>query len=135
MRQIDQRLFKILNVCFWVFVLIIFYLSVVKVQMIDNINKDKHGVRLDYILHCLAYLFLVSFYKISQPNSGLLIIMRSPGFVFVIVMGIFSELVQIYLPWRSFNFIDLFMNLAGILLGVIFVSSWDNIIKQLKRAS
>lgn len=135
MGQIGQRFLKILNVCFWVFVFIVLYLSVVKVQMIDDINKEKHGVRLDYILHCLAYFFLVNFYKISQPNRGLLLIMRSPGIVFVIVMGIFSELVQIYLPWRSFNIIDLFMNLTGILLGIIFVSGWNNFNKQLKRAS
>ncbi len=73
------------------------------------------SVRLDYILHALVVMPLLPLWHLAQPANPLLIKLLA-GIVFV--AGV--EIVQLVIPYRTYNIYDLISNLAGVGAGFIF---------------
>lgn len=105
--------------CFWPVFLVVLYLSFANNKVIDAINADQYPVRLDYVFHFLAYMGLVIGYRIGHPQLRLRRFLLSPGFVITLLLAIASEAAQFYIPWRTFNWYDMGMNVAGVLCGVV----------------
>jgi VanZ family protein len=76
--------------------------------------------RWDYLEHFGFYFILTFLYILwrSDLNYSIrikeLIIFLFSGFIF----SCLSEYVQIFIPGRSFNIIDMLFNIAGIILGI-----------------
>ena len=87
-------------------VLFISILSVQEINIESTINLN------DKFLHfgCFAYLTVI--FWLSR-------IINKEFWVYAIVLGygILIEIIQIYLPYRSFEFLDIFADFLGILAG------------------
>ncbi len=114
--SMPKNFFRIL---FWLAVIAVFWLSVLRVPRIrvsehwfwDNIDKIGHG---------LAYLLLqvlVQFaYSPQEKNKRI-----KNALIWAVILFAYSwflELIQWYLPHRSFDPFDLIANLCGIVLGL-----------------
>ncbi|MFO8053375.1 MAG: VanZ family protein [Candidatus Omnitrophota bacterium] len=74
--------------------------------------------RYDYFFHGITY-FLLSFLLV---NGLALNKKRNPyfyGFVYSFLYGFFIEIIQFFLPFRSFETKDILINLIGALLGCL----------------
>ena len=89
-------------------------ISVLSIQEIDV----KSSVSLsDKLLHlsCFLYLTIISWLsRIIYKEFWL--------YVIVLAYGILIEIVQIYIPYRSFEFLDIFADFLGILAGSLFIN-------------
>jgi VanZ family protein len=90
------------------------------------LNRTKIGVgdlkvRLDHFLHALAYLIFSMYYYAGKLLGLNLFKNRTHLFFFLVlfVVGFLAETIQIWVPYRSFTFLDLLSNLVGISLGYV----------------
>lgn len=82
--------------------------------------NDK-SIRLDYLLHFMAYFSLAIFYLLWKANKYFNI---KPHLLYSFLIGGFilaagSEGIQSLIPGRTFNPYDFYANAAGIILGII----------------
>ena len=68
-------------------------------------------VRWDYIFHILVFIPLPIFLNRSSPYWVLI----------SLVLTFFLEGIQLFLPYRSFNVIDILANLFGIIFGFLII--------------
>ena len=91
-----------------------------------NLSGRKLGslIRLDYLLHFLVYLAICLYYLFGQKNS--LALFREKALL-KFILAVFSlatitEVVQIWVPGRSFNPLDWVANVVGVIAGVVMIS-------------
>ena len=106
----------------------LFYLSLATITIASIIPqffpqriKISHdfSFRLDYVLHLLSYFFLASFltiWKFSKDKKYRLIIFIT---IFGIIVSSIFEIIQYFLPSRTFNPYDMLCNFSGFLIGLI----------------
>ena len=86
----------------------VLFVSILSVQEIniESINLN------DKLLHLVCFAYLTVIFWLSR-------IINKEFWVYAIVLGygILIEIVQIYLPYRSFEFLDIFADFLGILAG------------------
>jgi len=83
-----------------------------------NISPD-FSFRLDYMLHFLSYFFLASFlmvWKFSNDKKYKLIFFIT---ICVIIISSIFEIIQYFLPSRTFNPYDMLCNFSGFIIGLI----------------
>jgi VanZ family protein len=86
------------------------------------------SIRLDYLLHCIIYIPLVTILWIEKEYEFLVKPWKT--ILWIAAMLIFAaatEGIQYFLPYRAFNINDLISNCLGIILGLILTFA----IKQL----
>lgn len=92
---------------------IILILAVVPDNTPQMIKINGYEIRIDIIEHILIYLCLGFF----------LMKIKHIGIVYIIFLGLIlasvPEIIQHFLPYRSFDPIDLMLNLSGLILGLI----------------
>tara|TARA_B100001057_G_scaffold112937_2_gene111179 strand:- start:5352 stop:5753 length:402 start_codon:yes stop_codon:yes gene_type:complete len=74
---------------------------------------EEESTYIDKIIHMLVYAFLVLWFS-GQVRMTL------SFFVIVSFYGCIIEFIQYYLPYRSFEWLDLLFNQIGIVTGIIF---------------
>ena len=84
--------------------------------MVDQIQKRgrkyESSIRLDYLLHVIAYAGLAFLGKLGlKPKRQLLMIL------FLVAFAAATEAIQAALPYRAFNVVDLVSNVVGICVG------------------
>ena len=72
-----------------------------------------HLTESGFFLHLFAYLILTILGYFAYPHRKFII------FSFVSLYSVFMEIVQIFIPYRSFNYWDIVANFTGILLFVL----------------
>lgn len=90
-----------------------------------ELGNDKLGHFLAY--GSLAFWTLLSFYKRTFSNSPILILL-------VVMYGLLMELGQLFVPGRTFSWLDLLANTLGAVLGFILfriLRKW--VLKVLKK--
>jgi VanZ family protein len=113
-----ERLYRIL---FYILCLLVLVSAVIKIG--GNLDK-KFGIgdlkiRLDHLLHALAY-FIFSLYYIVGKYFGLQLFRKRTHIFFFILLfflGFLAEVLQIWVPYRSFSLMDMLSNLVGIGIG------------------
>jgi len=87
-----------------------------------KIEMDGFEIRLDYIIHFSAYFILVLLYLlwlgIKGPGKKILFFLLSVLGGFVISSLI--EGIQIFIPGRMYNPVDILYNCVGVTTGVLF---------------
>ena len=71
----------------------------------------------DKLLHFLCFLYLTIVAWLGRIISKEFLL-----YVIVLAYGILIEIVQIYLPYRSFEFLDIFADFIGISAGIFFIN-------------
>lgn len=86
-----------------------------------TVRQDLSDFRWDYLEHFAFYFILTFLYVLwrSDINYSIriteLILFFVAGFIFCWL----TEYVQIFIPGRSFNILDMIYNMAGILFGIV----------------
>jgi VanZ family protein len=115
---------KFYRIFFYVLCISLLITSAIKVG--GEFNRIKVGIgevkfRLDHLLHSLVY-FAFSIYYLAGQYLGLrLFEKRTHVFFFslIFMLGFLAEVLQIWVPSRSFSMMDLLANLIGIIGGLI----------------
>ena len=109
---------RISDYIFWFMMIVFIVFSVIRNQVIDFINEPSFSFRTDYLIHFLGYSLLVCIAAIkvfagkgNKASLGLRILL-------ILVIAILTEVIQYYLPWRKFNFLDILMNVSGTVAGI-----------------
>lgn len=113
-------------------ILLVISILVISFLAISETNPTTQNFIDDKLLHFLCFAYLTLIFKLTQ-------FIRQDFWLYVIVLayGILIEIVQMFLPYRSFELLDIFADFMGILCsGLLFklvkdfyISYWINIIK------
>jgi len=114
---------------FWGWLIVVLVLNVVPLGNETNRGLSGNKIfqfRLDYVVHSLTFLVFAWIWILGKINKVCWFesyeVLKFGGIVFVSAMGI--ELLQIFVPYRTFNPIDMMANLVGAILTLlcIFIS-------------
>ena len=109
---------------FWIILIIIIVMSVMPYSGINDAAIKDFQFRLDYIIHSLAYFTLTCFYflwkrdKFKSKKFNVILIY----FLFSLLLATGTELIQMIIPGRTFNPVDIYANIAGAILGLSIIS-------------
>lgn len=100
---------------YWVALLLLMWAPVGVIGV--PLNNFVLGIRLDHLLHASVYipavLFLMDFWKVRKPSVGIWLV--------AVLVGIITETVQYFLPYRGFDINDMVANFMGVTLGFLIV--------------
>ena len=113
-----ERYYRIL---FYILCLLILVSAVIKIggALDKKVGIGELKIRLDHLLHALAY-FIFSMYYIAGRYFGLKLFERHEHLLFfliIFVLGFLAEVLQIWVPYRSFSMMDMLANIVGIGIG------------------
>lgn len=108
----------------WIFLFALSSMWILVIQVVprflpfDFKRVDVLGVPIhsDYLVHVLlffALVLLVEFLHLKMKLSILIFLM--------LLVAIIAEVIQIYIPKRTFNLLDLVSNIVGVIIGVAIV--------------
>lgn len=114
---------KLYRTFFYICCILILVSAVIKIgHVLDKkVGIGELKIRLDHLLHALAY-FIFSLYYIAGQNLGLQLFKRHKYLLFFVILfllGFLAEILQIWVPYRSFSLLDMLSNLVGIAAGII----------------
>ena len=114
---------------FWVWILVLVAVNVIPIG--NDANNSLSGskifeFRLDYLVHLIMILFFAWIWVLGKINN-VKWFPRYEAAIFsslVIVACVVLELLQVLIPWRSFNPVDMLYNLLGgqIVVGIVHLS-------------
>jgi len=112
---------KLFGFIFWFWLILILLVSTLPGGPEMKAEFNDKSIRLDYLLHFIAYFSLAIFYLFWKANKYFNI---TPRLLYSFIIGGFilaagSEAIQSLIPSRTFNLYDFYANAAGIILGVI----------------
>ena len=111
--QLIQYSFRLILV---ISILLISILSIQDIEAQSLVNFS------DKLLHFFCFLYLTILSWLSR-----IIYKELWLYVIVLAYGILIEIIQIFIPYRSFEFLDIFSDFLGILVGSFFI----NLLKDL----
>ena len=102
--------------------------SMVLLASLVPVSRDLHAINIgppvlklhfDQLLHAVVYFIITLYYYIGNAFNIKLLDSNSnlKFFSLAVVLAILTELVQIAVPTRSFNYFDILWNISGILTG------------------
>ena len=72
-----------------------------------------------FILFFIQSIFITNtIYEYRNRNNRILLIV---SIIFLLLLGVIIEIQQIYLPYRTFEIMDLISNFVGVLCGSFFI--------------
>ena len=93
-------------------------ISFLSIQEVDIESKIKI---LDKFVHFFCFTYLTAISWLSRIFDKEFLV-----YVIVLAYGILIEVVQKYVPYRSFEFLDIFADFLGILGGIILIKIFKN---------
>jgi glycopeptide antibiotics resistance protein len=107
----------------------LFYIGIIiliSVLPINNQNSSLNHttvvtIRMDYLMHAILFFPFVWFINSAGLFGKKISKNRFLVFFLGIVMVLFSECVQYFLPWRTFNINDLLANFLGFVIGFLIL--------------
>jgi VanZ family protein len=112
-----------MKLLFWISFISIIGLNIFPNTNIEAISSKDFQFRLDYAIHLIAYM-LVSILFLLWKN-GIVKHTKFSNIALFIVSGILfsvlTEYIQKFIPGRTYNPVDLYFNIAGIVSGFVLV--------------
>ncbi len=96
--------------------LFISILSVQEIEVQSSVNLS------DKLLHFFCFLYLTLITWLSRIINKELWL-----YVIVLAYGILIEIVQRFLPYRSFEYLDIFADFVGLIAGLIIIKIFKNL--------
>ena len=95
---------------------------IITIFSIQEVNIESSVNSLDKVLHflCFSYLTLITWLS-RILNKDLHV------YVIVLAYGILIEIVQRFLPYRSFEYLDIFADFVGVVAGLIIIKIIKNL--------
>ena len=104
---------------FIIWTLFIIYMSV-RPSANEILKKHLFEMRMDYLMHFFAYFVFGSLYVLWRANRQFKIksIELAILIATAISFSILIEYIQLFIPTRAFNVVDMFYNFIGVIGGV-----------------
>ena len=112
----SSSIISVFRITLGISILFISTLSVQEIEAQSAVNLS------DKFLHFFCFLYLTILSWLSRIISKELWV-----YVIVLAYGILIEIVQIYIPYRSFEFLDIFADFLGILAGSLFINFFKDL--------
>ena len=97
-----------------VYLLIIYYPKLVLPSSFPFLDKVVH-----FILFLIQSILITNtIYEYRNRNNRILLIV---SIIFLVLLGVIIEIQQIYLPYRTFEIMDLISNFVGVFSGSFFI--------------
>jgi VanZ family protein len=125
---------------FWYWLIILLVINVIPLGNDLNTVIHKPSVfkfRLDYLIHFCSFLIFIPLYFIEVRRGGP-IFSKKPVLKYIFIVGssaILFESIQYFLPYRTFNPMDLISNLTGTIIGTIIISFFISSLKNKKATT
>ena len=110
----------------WGWLIVVLILNVVPLGNETNRGLSGNKIfqfRLDYVVHSLTFLVFAWIWVLGKIKNVSWFesyeVLKFGGIVFVSALVI--ELLQIFLPYRTFNPMDMMANLVGAILTLLFI--------------
>ena len=107
--------------CFWLLLTIILFISLIPLSHKILKTGSNSFFRLDYTVHFFIYFSLSVLFALWRIDKQFKI--STKELIWYIFSGIAicvaTEFLQIYIPGRTFNKIDLLFNLLGLFAGIL----------------
>ena len=102
-------------------VLLVLSILAISYLATTEINSSSQSLIDDKLLHFLCFAYLTIIFKFTR-------FIDQDFWLYVIVLayGILIEIVQMYLPYRSFEFLDIFADFMGILCAGVLLKLAKN---------
>ena len=133
-------MFSVVKRLFWLWLLILIVLNMIPLSREVNRSLSRNMVfdfRLDYLIHFTMMLFFAIIWGVGKRrNVSWFAKHETLKYCGVLLIaGIGLELLQLVLPWRTFNPMDLLANFVGAALAVaiIIVSKLIANLRRVKR--
>ncbi len=112
---------KTFGFIFWLWGSVIIILSVMPNTPKLEIDFNNKILRLDYIIHFTVYFTLSILFLLWKADKYLKIKSRLLFYFLVgaLIFAGLSEFIQTFIPGRSFNPMDFYFNVTGIVLGIL----------------
>ncbi len=122
---------------FWGWLIIVLVMNVIPLG--NDINKIIHKpvfkFRMDYLIHFCSFLIFIPICFI-EVKRGDPFFSKKPVFKYLLIVGgsaILFECIQYFLPYITFNPMDLISNLSGTLIGTIIILFFHFFLKKNKQ--
>jgi len=112
----SSSIISVFRITLGISILFISTLSVQEIEAQSAVNLS------DKFLHFFCFLYLTILSWLSRIISKELWV-----YVIVLAYGILIEIIQIYIPYRSFEFLDIFADFLGILAGSLFINFFKDL--------
>ena len=114
---------RILRILFFLYCIALILLAILPINGESSALNDTYivNIRLDYFVHMLSFLPFLPFALYVLSETFHIKGIAQKIFVFIIIgilFAITTEVIQLYLPYRTFNINDLIANTLGIILGL-----------------
>ena len=102
-------------------IVLVISISLIAILSFQEVNFESSFNFLDKVLHFLCFIYLTLVTWLSR-------ILNKDLHVYVIVLayGILIEIIQRFLPHRSFEYSDIFADFVGIIVGLIIIKIFKN---------
>jgi glycopeptide antibiotics resistance protein len=93
-------------------------MSIIPDTALDKVSDTYKLFSGGYLFHILAYgvfCFFALLYNITYQRHSLFIML-----LFISIYSIILEVIQYFLPYRTFNLYDILASLIGVAVGVVF---------------
>jgi VanZ family protein len=117
------------RLAFWLYAAIIIWLSLSSPNGIVKFSLDYSGFRLDYTLHVFGFVLMpIICFLASGKGENRYLWWINIGLSFLIAIG--AEYMQMLVPGRRFNPLDILFNLLGLFIGLAFVLIYNRIVEK-----
>ncbi len=112
----------LLAISFFLWSILIIFFSVIPGDDLVNLGNEDSRFRWDYLEHFAVFSLFAILFLLWQRNNP-----TRKVFIALLITGIsfasFTELLQLFIESRSFNYIDLLFNIAGLHSGYFIIKT------------
>ena len=119
-RSMHQRIYRYIFWAGYVSVFITTFIPAAGELNNIHIGPEACYISLDHLLHLLIYFFICMYYLFGVLKEFSLFEKNSLQrfIVLIFLLAVVTEVVQLWIPERTFNVFDIISNIAGVLIGV-----------------
>jgi len=109
---------KVWTLIFYAWLLGVFILTSMTFSEVVK-EQNESGFRFDYLQHFILYAIIPVLFYFAE-GAGLRRIFKDKYYLFLLglLFAILTEIQQFYIPGRSFNPVDLVLNIGGFIIGI-----------------
>jgi len=107
-----------IRIIYILLMILIGIMSIIPDTALDKVSDTYKLFSGGYLFHILAYgvfCFFALMYNITYQRHSLFIML-----LFISIYSIILEVIQYFLPYRTFNLYDILASLIGVTVGVVF---------------
>ena len=112
---------KLVNILFIVWLILTFFVSVIPLSQEKHFEIGGSIFRLDYLEHFAVFFILGSLYVLRAKLQ-----LKISAISLLIIYATFTETIQLIIPGRTFNPMDLAYNILGLVFSIILINKIKN---------